>query len=206
MKNLIKIKKQTGFSLVEMLIVLSIITVLGTTAFMMLSSGLDIWKKATRMSIDHDLRIFVDKLKQDLGAISKYGGIRIRGTKTEMTFPCYIVSAYDPPWLGEQESDLRQINEVAYKYENSHDTLKRSYRKLYEHDFVTKTLLRDISSFSFSYFYRQDDKESLKEYDKLNEGIVPKFIKINVKYFVLDKKQKEFSEMIEVPLTSGVVL
>ncbi|MDD4203334.1 MAG: type II secretion system protein [Candidatus Omnitrophica bacterium] len=203
MKNTRKSKKNIGMSLVEMLVVLSIVSVLALASFMMLSSGIDIWKRFEAMQMEDDTRIFIDKLKKDIGAMSKYKNIRINGNSSQFTFPCCVVSEFDPPWLDKEVKDLRQINEISYKYKSTDDSIERYSRKLYKEKKEITVVLRDVKQFKFFYYYRSDAKQDLKQYNTLEEGVIPKFIKIEIKY-LYKGKEKEFSEMIEIPFANGV--
>jgi hypothetical protein len=179
------------------------VSVLAVASFMMLSSGIDLWKRFEAMQIEDDTRIFIDKFKKDIGAMSKYKNIRINGNSSQLTFPCFVVSEFDPSWQDKEEKSLRQITEIIYKYKSTDDSVERYSRKLYKEKKDMTIVLRDVKRFKFFYYYKSDAKQDLKQYNTLEEGVIPKFIKIEVQY-VYKGKEKEFSEIIEVPIANGV--
>ncbi len=141
-------RARRGFSLLELLLVLTLAPVVFFALYSNFAAGLRIWSVVTRATPEEDSNIFFHKVRRDVENMMRSDAAPFSGDAGEMAF----ASAVDaPPELG----GAYGIGQVRLYYDESSRTVRRetkdysqNYREAPGHVTV---LLQDVTSFSLSY-------------------------------------------------------
>ena len=83
-------KRKTGFTLVELLIVVSIVALIGMSLYAMFASAMDMMRRVSRTEVAEDVSIFLEKLDRDISNQVTFRGIPFEGKETSLSFPSPI--------------------------------------------------------------------------------------------------------------------
>lgn len=164
--------KSRGMTLVEILIVVSILGMLSLALFNALSVGLRVWKKAQEVHAEEDIVILFDKLTADLHNVYLYSKIHFEGGFHSFAFPALVrVQVEDqnkePAWD-------EQMGKIEYSYDGSrHAILRRQadYGQALKGTYdEPRVLMSGVKALRFHYLYSTDEGE--KWSDVILEGVI----------------------------------
>src|SRR5437773_11479335 len=104
-----------SFTLVEMLLVTSLMAVIGLALFQSLANGLKVWNISTQHAMEDDAAIFFEKISGDVRDAMDYSLIKFDGSKNKISFPT-IVRTLSDPRLSPQPDYISQIGKVEYEF------------------------------------------------------------------------------------------
>lgn len=150
-----KKKNNAGMTLIELLITLTILSVISLAIYASLNSGLKIWKRINQQMAHEDLDIFFDRFGHDLRNCARFTGLTFTGTQERVEFPTTLPS----PRLG---GDV--IGRVSYAYDPQSKTLIRvqqDFSQIYSGEESSKIQpVPDLGSVKFRYYvYDKQTKE-----------------------------------------------
>lgn len=191
-------KSRRAMTLVEILIVVSVLGMLSLAMFNALSVGLRVWKKAQAVHIEEDIVIFFDKLTADVHNVYLYSKIHFEGDFHAFAFPAMVRiqvedSNKQPVWN-------EQMGKIKYSYDvNRHAILRwqadygQALKGLYDEPQI---LMKGVKALRFHYLYITDEGE--KWSDTILEGVMAG-IDVEV---VLEEafKERVIRKSINVPL------
>lgn len=141
-----------GFSLLELLLVLTLAPIVFFTLYSNFSAGLRLWATVTRQTPEEDTAIFLHKVRRDVENMMRSDAVPFGGDREETVFASSIQA---PAGLG----GAHGIGEVRLYYDASSRTVRREVRDYSQiHRDApgqTSILLQGVSSFSFSYWVLQ---------------------------------------------------
>lgn len=141
-------RSKLGFSLLELLLVMSLLPIVFYTVFSNFSVGMKVWQAVNVATPVEDLAIFYQKARADFDNTFFHQSIAFEGEKDEVTFPSTVVTA---PVLGGDHG----IGRVRLSYDTTAKGIMRQvwdYSEIYRESEGKKTLiLRDVTSLEFSY-------------------------------------------------------
>ena len=147
-KKTLSSEVRRGFSLLELLLVLTLAPIVFFALYSNFSAGLHIWSTVVRQTPEEDLHIFFYKVRRDVENMLRTDAIPFSGDSEEIVFACAIEAR---PELGGK----RGIGQVRFYYDGSSKTINREvkdYSQVYQESPGQVTaLLRNVSSFSLSY-------------------------------------------------------
>ena len=157
-------RKNSGFTLVELLISSVVISVIALAAYFGLAAGIRIWQRVNQKAEYEDLAFFLDRFGSDLRNCLEFSRLNFSGEKDRVSFAALLNS----PRLNK-----RTVGELSYIYEAQKGVLnrqERDYSHLYNQDEgIVRTALTDIKSLEFK-FYVYDKAEKkylwLEEFDR----------------------------------------
>jgi prepilin-type N-terminal cleavage/methylation domain-containing protein len=172
-----KMNQKYGMTLIEVLIVVSILTMLGVVLYNSLSLGLKVWKKTQQVNTVEDLTIFFDKFTQDIHNILSHEKLILDGAEGRFIFPTIVRVS-----MGNDEEDIvDQIGQVEYSFDLLRHAIIRkqaSYGQAQRHEFSSdRVLVSGVSQFHLKYIYITDKGERIT--DVPIDGI-PSFIEVEV--------------------------
>ena len=147
---------QFGFTLVETLLVVSMIAMIGLTLYATLSSGVKLWQRGQQFVAEEDISIFFDKIGGELRNSFEYSLIQFKGREKEISFPTLVRA---PLYSTKKDKGFYadQIGRVEYYFDSSKKQLFRrqaDYGQALAGDFDReRPLLNNIESVQFNYFY-----------------------------------------------------
>ena len=119
-------KSRNAFTLVEVLLVSSLIAVLSLAVFRSFGNGLKLWARADHLNRDAEVGIFLDKMAEDLRSTVAISNIPFKGISTEIAFPAVVMTQADVKSARSSEGFIDQIGAVRYRFDPSTHTIFRS--------------------------------------------------------------------------------
>lgn len=179
-------KKRSAFTFVELLIVVTIFSILSLAVYATFTSGMRLWKRIDDLSlIQRKALLRLEKISQDLRQALDFPKIGISGKSNELSFP---LLSYD-----------NQLIKVSYFLED--DSLWRgqqTYQDILEEKEppAARSLLSGVEELKFSFIFKEEDKTdySVKDTWAKEEG-APAAIKIE-----LTIKEETFTKTINIPI------
>jgi len=166
-------RHKRGFTLIELIIVISVLSVVSLAVYTSFSNGINIWQRANEKSAEEDMDIFLDKFAADLKNSFKFTGIDFSGREDGLEFPVLLNS----PGLHK-----RSVGKAVYSYDGKTDLLNREevdFSQIYEDGKGSiRYSLKDVKSFKFQYYtYDKGRKEYLWLDEWVKDGL-PLAVKI----------------------------
>lgn len=192
-------KPQKAFSLIELIMAVSLVSIIGLALYSNLNSGINIAARITRPLSNEDLAVSFEKISQEIANTFSYSEIPFNGEEQEFSLPAIIRSR---PELG---LDLA-IGRVTYGYDSSHSSLSRRQEdmsQVYQEEAgETAPVLQNVSSASFQYFGFDKASQSylwFSDWDSVeHDGKLPLAVRIELSY--LDEgKKRELVRTISIP-------
>ncbi len=186
-----------GMTLIEIMIVISIMSMLSLAIYNSLSVGIRVWKKSQEVHVEGDIAIFLDKLTDDLHNAYLYSRIPFEGSSNHFAFPAVVSTAPEK----EDEADYSdEMGKVEYTYDvPRHAIVKReanygqALKGLYGQP---RILVTGVDRLSFQYLYRTDDGE--KWSDQILDGVISG---IDVEVVFTDSMgERKIKKSIDMPL------
>ena len=145
-------KTPGGFSLLELLLVMTLLPIVFFSVYSNFSTGFKIWARVVRQTPEEDVDIFYYKARKDLENMQRFAAIPFDGDKEAVSFAATVQA---PPELGGASG----IGQVSFTYDPDHHTVLREskdYSQLYEeHPGTQSVLLKNVASFELSYFSKE---------------------------------------------------
>ncbi len=183
----------TGFTLVEMLLVAAILSVLGLTLGAAVNNGVNIWNTINGVSFDGDIAIFFDKIAFDIRNTMDYQGIDFYGEKELLSLPVFVIASDGKPLPGRR----------TYRMGKKGSTIERKEEDFYqlyeEKGSAYKTVLDNIEHCEFIYYVYDKD---MKEYLWVEEIKETKPVAVRVKAGIKDNAGKVhvYTRTIDIPV------
>lgn len=195
-----------GFTLIEVVLVVSLISMVGLAVYHSIANGLRIWERSQRFVGEEDIAIFFDKLSQDLHNAFPYSLISFEGKEDSMSFPTIVRTPADKKRSSRRQDYVDQIGQVKYYFDFMHHSLFRqqaNYSQALNRKFGRKQLLATpVQSVRFSYYYDVEDELDIKGPE---EGELPSAVQVEVELFDTTGQKTTMMRLIPIPLgTKGI--
>lgn len=192
-----------SFTLIEVLLVSTLIAVLGLAVFQSFANGLKLWSRAQRLNREADVAIFLDKMGVDLRSSVSITGIGFKGTSEKVSFPAIVLTNADPNSSRAPEGLIDQIGAVQYRYEPGDHII---YRRQANYSQALKgnwsldesAIVSGIDALDFHYEISSDKGFLLKP--DVNDG-VPSGVMVDV-HFSDDTGEHELKRYLSIPIGS----
>jgi len=194
--------KQRGMTLLEILIVVSLISIISIVLFSSLATGLRVWERSRRSLIEQDIVIFLDKISQDIRNSFIYSLIPFQGGEDRLSFPTIVYIPADPYSGLSEGTYVDQIGKVEYYFEILDKGLYRraaNYSQAISDLYGTpRKLVEIIDQLKFHYYYLSEKGEL---YSRATLEGVPLGVEISV-VFSDSLGERVMRKYIDVPLGS----
>ncbi|MFH1800501.1 MAG: prepilin-type N-terminal cleavage/methylation domain-containing protein [Candidatus Omnitrophota bacterium] len=173
-------RREAGFTLVELLVVVSLMALIGMSVYAMFGSAMDMMRRVSRSEITEDVDIFLERFDREISSQVIFKGIPFNGKETFLSFPSRI-------GLDKRAPLNRGIGRVSYFFDESDRTFARGQENLNqiykpEEEVGPTAVLEGVSALKFQYFvYRKAEKmfEWVPDWDSLeNGGEIPSAVKV----------------------------
>ena len=189
-----------AMTLIEILLVLSLVTMISIALYKALRNGLQVWERSRRLVVEEDIAIFFDKMSQDIKNSYLYSKIRFEGTEVNFLFPTIVRVTADAHSGAPRGELVDQLGRVHYFFDPQQRTIGKraaNYSQALKNKFGPPQILaQSIDRLKFRYYYRTDQGEvfSPKVLDTLPAGV-------DVEVLFSDKKgQRSIHKFIDVPI------
>jgi len=187
-------------TLVETLVVVSVLAVVALAVFSTMSGGFSLWERVLKLDSDEDIRIVFEKMTVDLGRMVRFSMLEFRGTERELSFPVISESVQVPG----QPAAGKAVSYVSYYLDTRKSGIVRKECSFSDavkgEGGTTRDLLKDAYRLDFKYLCRSAVPGGLSERSEIKDGIVPEFIRVTLIVKSPDRRLRSVSELIEVPI------
>jgi prepilin-type N-terminal cleavage/methylation domain-containing protein len=195
-------KEKKGLTLIELLLTVSLISLISFTLYRALINGFGVWNRSQQMVVEEDISIFFDRLAKDLRNTFVFSKIPFEGTEYSIAFPTMINTSADP-YSGLAKDELvEQIGRVRYYFDFIEDGLfkeEANYSQSQNYMYgKPRLLVSSIDRVQFRYYYRTDHDEISS--DSAFESM-PAGIEVEVR-FTDPKGSRIIKRYIDIPINS----
>ena len=179
-----------AFTLVEAVLIVSILSVIGLALFHSFSDGIKIWERSRQFFAEEDVAIFFDKIEHDLKNCFFYSQIPFEGKEERLRFATRVKAFQPGEGMGSVEYYFDPFKQNIYRREaNYGQALKNYFSK-------ERLLASHLQSVRFFYYSAESHESNFQ--DQLND-VIPRAILIEVEF--LDRRGlRVLKKMINIPL------
>ena len=192
-----------AFTLIEMLIVASLLSVTGLAVYHAIANGVRVWEYSRRYSSQEDVAIFFEKITVDLQNVYHSSSISFDGTAQKIFIPTIVRMPADQgsPDKGQM---IEQVGAAEYYLQSGKKTIyrrQRNYSQALKNkmNVDARALADSVTKLHFSYFVVEDGELKLK---KTVADEIPASIQIEVDFVEVGGNVRHLKRMINIP--SGV--
>lgn len=174
---------KTGFTLIEILIVMAILSVVALAVFSTFNSGIKIWQRLTKSAIAGDLDIFLEKISYDLRNSFKSSEIKFVGRSNNVDFATLALTE-----AGKKDRGLA-VGGVGYYFDTETGVINRrqaDYSQVYQNKYAQpRQVMGNVRSLNFQYYYYDPEGEVYAWTDTWGEemqGVIPQAVRVNVAF------------------------
>lgn len=158
-------QNKKAMTLIEVLVVVSIIALLSFAIYTSLSSGIRVWRRSQNVVLEEDIVLFFDRVSRDLHNAFEYSLIKFEGKEDSMSFATIVQVLPDANSGFSQDEYIEQIGKVEYSFDGNNDILLRkeaNYSQAVKEKFAAeRPVLRSVERVRFRYIYYTDEGEFL---------------------------------------------
>lgn len=197
-----------GVTLIELLVAMTIVSILGLSVFNIFSQGLKLWKRASSVVPDVDSDIVFEKITADLSNAYQSNMAAFEGADTMMRFFSYSRRNYD---VNNPEIQIRHPKAVQYLFVPEGKLLARSEEPLeilLAKDAKTrqipyKVVVKGLKECRFEYYHLDDKKNEFQWKPYWNGNCLPKAVRISLNYDD-ERRMENFVKVVSLPANSCV--
>ncbi len=190
-----------SFTLVEVLLVASLIAVIGAAVAQSLLNGMRIWQRIQRVGVDESAMLFAERFASDLANAADMVELPFHGEGDRCAFATIVRTGYAPFGRGPVVAYADQPGRVEYGFDRAGRNLyrQRAYygQALKGESRQAEVLITGVEAVSFKYF--DMTPEGLVGHP-LGEAVVPSVIKVTVAYRRSDGSRGEIVRDFVVPV------
>ncbi len=170
-------KRCGGFTLVEALLVSSLVAGLSLAVFLSLSSGLKLWDRSRVLVVDEDIAIFFDKFATDVRNSFPFSTLDYSGEETRVAFPAVVTGAADRSGSRAAEMTTDQIGRVQYLFDSGTGRIVRRQANYAQGTRDAwgeeRVLVSGVALLMFRYFFpgSSDPRSAISEKTGVPSGI-----------------------------------
>ncbi|MBN2119665.1 MAG: hypothetical protein JW734_01240 [Candidatus Omnitrophica bacterium] len=180
--------RNKAFTLVEIIITASLVTVVGLALYSAVNSGIKIWQRLNKSHAQEEVSVFFEVLSTDLRNSFVYGEIYFIGEKERLEFATLVTTASTYPGL------RRGPGQVAYYLDSKAKKIikeKRNLSHIYkEAQGSVQEVLSKVSSLNFEYYYYDSLRKEYFWLDEWEEESLPLAVRVRLEITGKDKVYK----------------
>ena len=192
-------KRNRGFTLVEVLLVISLVAIVALALYATFSSGVRVMSLVDQAAEEEDLNIFFEKFSRDLQNTFHYATIPFLGQGDRLSFATSI------------QTDMRLgggrgVGRVTYAYDPSERAILRTQEDINqifeEQTGQAQKVFFPLSSFRLEYYRYDAVKNSYEwkeEWEETEEKIIPLAVKVLLR-LQEEKGEKDVTRTVAIPV------
>lgn len=193
-------KSLTGFTFIELLIALTIFSIIATSIYYTLGAGIKVYSRGNSIIKDNQrLRIFFDTISLDMRNTVTYAGMESGWSAERISFPAVIDVSDNNKIDGKLAKVIYYFDDAKGRVTRIYSTLKEGFDEKYAEEEV---LLDNLENFTFEYCYETEIPEGGYEWkDKWEpEGEIPRGVKIKLTLKnEVTEIEKSFEKTVFIP-------
>lgn len=194
-------KRTQSFTLVEMLIVVSLVSVISISLSTAIINGAKIWFRVNRLVVEEDIALVIDRLNLELRSTFRLTGIEFKGRERTLSFATHVPTKVDARIAGGKTEYTYQMGRAQYSFNRE----KKKFLVEYANYGLTaknvffpgRVLLRDVEDVVFEYFYF-DDTKTLTEAPEVDD--IPAVVKVTIVYKDDKGRRRSINRVISIPV------
>jgi prepilin-type N-terminal cleavage/methylation domain-containing protein len=191
-------RSSKAFTLVEVLLVVSLFAVISVAIYQTFSSGVKIWNYASKFFPEEDVLLSLERITHDVHNAFYYSLFEFKGDAVNLFLTTMVITQADPK-SGQGDPYIQQMGRVRYKFDKKNKQILRQqadYGQAVSGQWQDpKVLAGGIENVSFLYLF--SDKKRLVERPTA-QGAMPAMIKIDIAYKA-DKEIRRMTRLIDIP-------
>jgi len=195
--------RRRAFTLAEMLIVVTMISMISLAVFQAVSNGMRVWEYSAYYSREEDMAIFLDKFSQELRNSFPYSLFTFEGTQKSISFPTIVTTQMDRAISDGRIDYVKQMGMVHYSFDQTYGALVRqqsNYSEAVNGKKGRKTaVIQPLVSLTFAYLIFEEGLLLKKDY--LDENQKPYAVEIELKYPQQSGRVMTLRKWVNIPLT-----
>ncbi len=189
-----------GMTLMEILIVVSLMSMLSLAIYKSLTNGLRVWERSNQMVVEEDILVFFDKMARDVKNAYRHSLVLFEGGMMTFAFPSVVSILPDVQSGLPEDVFVEQLGKVEYYYDTLHKTINRrqaGYGQALQRQFSPPRIMaQSVDRVRFLYYYLADQNELVSE--KVLDTM-PNGVEVIVK-FSDAKGTRELKKYISIPI------
>ena len=190
--------KRSGFTLIEMLVAISLVALTSFAIYQNFDSGVRVMRVMSRPISEEDIDLFFEKFAQDLQNSFRYKGIPFVGKKDKVSFMTTVPTLES---LGGGEG----IGRVTYSYDSSRASvarLRENMSQIYkEKPGKPLNLLSSVESLSFKYYQYNPTDQKHEWVDEREETAEKIPLAVQLQMEIHDQEKiRTFSRTVAIPI------
>ncbi|MBN3038729.1 MAG: prepilin-type N-terminal cleavage/methylation domain-containing protein [Candidatus Omnitrophica bacterium] len=211
-KNLRK-NSLTGFTLVELIISVTIFSVAATAIYSVFSNGVAAWRRGnSNKKYARNIRITSEKMARDLRNTFEFNDIPFDAESDFMMFPGLILARTEKKGK-EEVKDYYQVGKITYFYNQNKKALckeERSFLEIASESDKRKigegeVLIEQVKSAEFEYCYLDNatgDYEWKDDWKEDEQDSIPQAVKMKLT-FEKEIQPESFEKIVFIPIGTG---
>ncbi len=189
-----------AFTLVEILLVVSLFAVTSIAIYQTFASGVKIWNYAAKSFPEEDVLLTFERITRDVHNAFYFSLFEFKGEPSDLRCTTLIITKADPR-AGASDLYVTQIGRVRYFFDQAK---KQVLRQQADYGQATKdrwqptsVVARGIEQLSFKYLYRENNRlvERLRA-----QGVMPAMVRVDIAYQV-DREVRRMTRFIDIPVS-----
>ncbi len=190
-----------SFTLIELLLVASLLSLVSVSLYQALSNGLRVWQHTRRFSVEEDVMIFFDKLSEDLRNSFDYSLFFFEEGGDFVSFPCLVRVPVAHRRRFEAAAYISQMGKVEYGFDRMDKTIYRRtahYGQAVNGEYgAPQIMVRSVEQMSFQYFDREDERIVGRQF---HQDVLPAALEVSVVFLDRFEKRHELRRLINIPV------
>lgn len=203
-----------GFTLIELIVSITIFALAGTAVLAVLTNGITAWRRGNKdRTYLRKIRLVTESMARDLRNTFKFSGIAFEGEEDSVIFPVLISSEPDSN-PGEDETGHEtghEVGRVVYFYDKKRKVMckeEKTFSEVYQQEGEVgkgKVLFEHLRKLEFSYCYLDNATGDYKwkdDWKKEEQDSIPVGVKTKM---IFEKKigLEDFERTIFIPIGTG---
>ena len=186
-----------SFTLIEVLLVVSLLSVISLAVYHTLNNGIKVWQRANRVVLEADIAIFFEKISQELANSIFFTPIPFSGKSTRLNFAAVIKTPPDARLDLPKDRYVQQPGRVEYFFDQGNLYRRQAnYSQALKGRFnESRILIKGLKGVKFSYFY--SGKDDAKLYKEAN-NIIPAAVAVDLEF----GEGEEMHNIVIIPIGS----
>ncbi len=190
-----------AFTLIEMLLVASLLSVTGLAVYHAIANGLRVWEYSRRYSAEEDAAIFFEKINSDLQNAYRYSQISFEGKADKIFIPTVVRVMADSN-TADKGQMIEQMGAAEYFYQKGKKTIYRrisnySQALKAKHKLQAQPVATSIEGLRFTYFFLEDGK--LKPKKSVSKDL-PKSVQVEIDFAEVGGNIRHLQRLINIPV------
>lgn len=195
--------KSRGFTLIEMLLVVSLLGITGIAVYHAISDGLRVWQYSRRFSAEEDVAIFLEKLAADLQNTQQFSLIRFHGKEDKIVIPAIVRVPADKKDKARQGQYLEQLGAVEYSLQKDKRAVRRRQANyslaLKKRFFEYSVVAAPVERLQFSYYLNDPQRPKPQ---KVCKDEIPLSVEVSIDFVEVNGGIRNIRRLINIPVAA----